>query len=165
VVSDLIQGRPIWFGGDGRAEASMAQFYDWFGENKAKRIHLAVTDMRKPLRNATQEQAPQTAILFDKSHVLRHLNDALDQVRKREYARLAGKERRYIKGQKHSLLSRRENLSLKGRKARRPCSQPTSASTAPTCSWNPSVNSGTSSVRAVRDVSSRTAVPVSSGNA
>jgi hypothetical protein len=26
VVSDLLRGRPIWFGGDDRSEASMAQF-------------------------------------------------------------------------------------------------------------------------------------------
>ena len=37
VVSDLLRGRPIWFGGEDRSEASMAQFYDWLGEKKAKR--------------------------------------------------------------------------------------------------------------------------------
>jgi transposase len=30
-VSDLVRGRPIWFGGADRSEASMAQFYDWLG--------------------------------------------------------------------------------------------------------------------------------------
>ncbi|MDX2288147.1 MAG: helix-turn-helix domain-containing protein, partial [Hyphomicrobiaceae bacterium] len=35
VVSDLIRRRPIWFGGDDRSEASMAQFYKWLGEDKA----------------------------------------------------------------------------------------------------------------------------------
>jgi transposase len=55
--------------------------------------------------------------LFDKFHVMRHLGEALDQVRKSEYARLSGKERRYIKGQKYTLLSRQENLSTDGRKA------------------------------------------------
>jgi transposase len=117
VVSDLVRHRPIWFGGEDRSEASMAQFYDWIGENKAKRIRLAVMDMWKPFRNVTRERAPQAAILFDKFHVLRHLSEALDQVRKREYARLSGKARHYIKGQKYTLLSHRENLSLDGRKA------------------------------------------------
>ena len=117
VVSDLIRGRPIWFGGTDRSEASMAQFYDWLGENKAKHIRLAVMDMWKPFRTVTNERAPQAAILFDKFHVLRHLGEALDQVRKTEYARLTGKERRYIKGQKYTLLSHRENLTLDGRKA------------------------------------------------
>lgn len=117
VVSDLIRCRPIWFGGADRSEASMAQFYDWLGEKKAKRIRLAVMDMWKPFRNVAQKRAPQAAILFDKFHVMRHLGKALDQVRKSEYARLSGKERRYIKGQKYTLLSRKENLSLEGRKA------------------------------------------------
>jgi transposase len=117
VVSDLIRGRPIWFGGEDRSEASMRQFYDWLGENKAKRIRLAVMDMWKPFRNVTGEKAPQAAILFDKFHIMRHLGEALDKVRKSEYARLSGKERRYIKGQKYTLLSHQENLSTDGRKA------------------------------------------------
>ena len=117
VVSDLIRGRPIWFGGADRSEASMAQFYAWLGENKAKRIRLAVMDMWKPFRNVTQARAPQAAILFDKFHILRHLGEALDQVRKTEYARLQGQDRAYIKGQKYTLLSRRENLTLEGRQA------------------------------------------------
>ena len=117
VVSDLIRGRPIWFGGQDRSAASMAQFYEWLGKNRAKRIRLAVMDMWKPFRAVTNEKAPQAAVLFDKFHVLRHLGEALDQVRKHEYARLSGKERRYIKGQKYTLLSHRENLDLDGRKA------------------------------------------------
>jgi transposase len=117
VVSDLIRGRPIWFGGVDRSEASMNQFYEWLGEKKARGIRLAVMDMWKPFRNATQKQAPQAAILFDKFHVMRHLGCALDKVRKSEYARLQGPERRYIKGQKYTLLSNRESLSLEGRKA------------------------------------------------
>jgi transposase len=64
-----------------------------------------------------QAHAPQAAILFDKFHVLRHLGQALDTVRKREYARLTGKQRQYIKGQKYTLLSRRDNLTLEGRQA------------------------------------------------
>jgi transposase len=60
-------------------------------------------------------RAPQAAILYDKFHVMGHLGKALDQVRKSEYGRLAGKDRRFIKGQKYTLLSRWENLSLEGR--------------------------------------------------
>jgi transposase len=45
------------------------------------------------------------------------LNEALDKVRKSEYARLSGKDRRFIKGQKYTLLSRRANLSQEGRQS------------------------------------------------
>jgi len=117
VVSDLIRGRPIWFGGEDRSEASMALFYDWLGPNRTRGIRLAVMDMWKPFRNVTAARAPQAAILFDKFHIMRHLGEALDKVRKAEYARLSGRDRRFIKGQKYTLLSRRENLSLEGRKS------------------------------------------------
>jgi len=115
VVSDLISGRAIWFGGEDRSQASMKQFYDWLGPRKSARIRLAVMDMWKPFRTATQAHAPQAAILFDKFHIMRHLGEALDAVRKSEYRRLSEKQRRYIKGQKYTLLSHRENLSLEGR--------------------------------------------------
>jgi transposase len=117
VVSDLIRRRPIWFGGADRSEASMALFYEWLGKQKSARLRLAVMDMWKPFRNATTAAAEQAAILFDKFHILRHLGEALDKVRKAEYARLNGKDRRYIKGQKYTLLSRWENLSLEGRQS------------------------------------------------
>jgi hypothetical protein len=76
-------------------------------------------DMWKPFRASTlkAEHAPHAAILFDKFHVLRHLGAALDTVRKTEYSRLTGKGRRFIKGQKYTLLSHRENLTTDGRRS------------------------------------------------
>jgi len=115
VVSDLVRARPIWFGGEDRSEKSMAMFFEQLGQKKSRGIRLAVMDMWKPFRNATNEHAPQAAILFDKFHVMRHLGEALDKVRKAEYARLLGKDRSFIKGQKYTLLSRRENLTTTGR--------------------------------------------------
>lgn len=117
VVSDLDRQRPIWFGGADRSEASMSQFYAWLGEQKSRWIRLALMDMWKPFRTATHAHAPQAAILFDKFHVMRHLGEALDKVRKSEYVRLSGKDRRFIKGQKYTLLSNRENLTLEGRQS------------------------------------------------
>jgi transposase len=117
VVTDLVRKRPIWFGGVDRSEASMVAFYDWLGLKKRRKIKLAVMDMWKPFRNATKDKAPQAAILFDKFHIIRHLGEALDKVRKTEYARLSGRDRRFIKGQKYNLLSRNENLTLEGKRS------------------------------------------------
>jgi len=117
VVSDLERKRPIWFGGKDRSEASLDLFFAWLGPKKSKGILLAVMDMWKPFRNSTRRNAPQAAILFDKFHIMRNLGEALDQIRKSEYARLSGKKREFIKGQKYTLLSHRENLSLDGRAA------------------------------------------------
>ena len=118
VVSDLEKRRPIWFGGKDRSEASMDEFYKLLGPTRSKRIRLAVMDRWKPFRHSTlkPEHASQAAILFDKFHVLRHLGEALDTVRKTEYTRLTGKDRCFIKGQKYTLLSHPENLKPDGRR-------------------------------------------------
>jgi transposase len=64
-------------------------------------------DRWEPFRLSTLKagNAPQAVVLFDKFHVLRHRGEALNKVRKTEYARVTGKDRRFIKGQKHTLLS------------------------------------------------------------
>jgi len=121
VVSDLERGRPIWFGGKDRSEASLDEFFTWLGPAKCGKIRLAVMDMWKAFRNSTLKagNAPQATILYDKFHILQHLGKAMDKVRKREYARLSGQDRRFVKGQRYTLLSHWENLTLEGKKALR----------------------------------------------
>jgi transposase len=119
VVSDLARGRPLWFGGQDRSEASLDEFFAWLGPQKGRKIRVAVMDMGKAFRNSTLKEghAPQARIISDKFHVLSHLGRARDEVRRREYARLSGKDRRFLKGQRYNLLSRRENLTTEGRPA------------------------------------------------
>jgi len=117
VVSDLLRRRAIWFGGTDRKEPSMDLFYKELGAKKSRRIRLAVMDMWKAFQNSAVRNAPQASILFDKFHVMRHLGEALDEVRKSEYSRLKGQDRAYIKGHKYTLLSHWENLTMNGREA------------------------------------------------
>ena len=117
VVSDLERGRPIWFGGKDRSEESMNMFYEWLGPKKSKQIRLALMDMWKAFENSARKNIPQAAILYDKFHVMRHLGESMDKVRKSEYARLSGKHRQFIKGQRYNLLSHRANLTMTGKQA------------------------------------------------
>ena len=73
--------------------------------------------MWKPFSTSLKNEGhtPQAAILFDKFHVMRHLGDALDEVRRSEFRRLSGKDRSFIKGQRYTLLSNAENLTTEGR--------------------------------------------------
>lgn len=119
VVSDWERRGVLWFGGKERSEASRALFYQELGAKKRRKIRRAVLDLGKPFRPATLTPAhgPQAALVFDKCHGLRHWGEALDKVRKAESARLKGKARQFIKGQKSTLLSRRAHLTLAGRQA------------------------------------------------
>lgn len=117
VVADLDQHRPIWLGGQGRTEQDFQQFFDAMGIERCSTIELAVMDMWKPFRKATRKHAPNAQIVYDKFHIVGHLGKALDQVRRSEYKRVNEKERRFIKGQRYTLLSHKANLDIDGRRA------------------------------------------------
>ena len=158
VVSDLLRGRPIWFGGKDSSEASLARFCAWLGAKKSARVRLAVMDMWKPFRLATRAHAPKSAILSTSS-----TSCAISARRLIRSARVSTRgspacDRRYIKGQKYSLLSRRENLTLDGKRALKTYWRPTSGSTQPICSRRALASFGAMSARAGRGASSRTGV-------
>jgi transposase len=117
VVADLDQRRPIWMGGQGRSEQDLQRFFDIIGSERCITIELAVMDMWKPFRKSTLKNASNAQIVYDKFHIMRHLANALDQVRRSEYKRVNEKERRFIKGQRYTLLSHKANLNIKGRQA------------------------------------------------
>ena len=117
IVSDIERGRPIWIGGEGRKEEDLDRFFQGLGVNKSKRIELAVMDMWKPFRNSVESNIPKINILYDKFHILRHLSEAMDKVRRSEYHRVSQKDRSFIKGQRYTLLSHRANLNTKSKQA------------------------------------------------
>ena len=114
VVADLDQRRPIWLDGQGRTEQDLKRFFDAMGPERCRTIEIAVMDMWKPFGKATRTQAPNARIVYDKFHIMRHLSDALDQVRRSEYKRVNEKERKFIKGQRYTLLSHKANLDTEG---------------------------------------------------
>jgi len=119
VVSDLEKRMAIWFGGKDRSEESFDLFWEEIGARKAEKVRLVVMDMWKPFEASTLMHATQAAILYDKFHVLKQLGEAMDQVRRAEYRRASEKQRKYIKGQRYTLLSHRQNLKLKGKESLR----------------------------------------------
>jgi len=61
VVSDLERGRPIWFGGKDRSEASLDEFFTWLGPKKCRRIRLAVMDMWRALSRWGTRPKPRSS--------------------------------------------------------------------------------------------------------
>lgn len=117
VVSDLVRERPIWVGKEGRKEADFQVFFDELGEKKSMRITLSVMDMWVAFRNGVEKNCPNADILYDKFHVMKHLNEAIDEIRKQEYRRVSEKQGKYIKGQRFILLSRYKNLDATGKQS------------------------------------------------
>ena len=74
-------------------------------------------DMWKAFRNSVENNASNANILYDKFHILQHLSEAMDKVRRSEYKRVSEKDRSFIKGQRFTLLSHRANLSTESKQA------------------------------------------------
>ena len=118
VVADLERRRPIWMSeSPGRAEEDLDKFYVGLNARSRRGIKLAVMDMWKPFRHSTLRHVPNVRIVFDKFHVIKHLSDALDEVRRQEYKRVNENDRKFIKGQRYTLLSNKANLDLDGRRS------------------------------------------------
>jgi transposase len=115
VVSDLDECRPIWIGGKDRSQESFEAFFTWMGDEKCKLIRLGVMDMWKPYLAALKKYCPTADVVFDKFHVIAKMSEAMDAVRRSEYARLNGGQRKFIKGQRFNLLANRGNLTQTGR--------------------------------------------------
>lgn len=107
---DLERGELLWVS-EGRKEEAVALFFAWLGLHRARALQAVVLDMWAPYRRVVEQRAPQAVIVFDRFHLIRHLNAAVDQVRRAMVRELEGAERRAIKGTRYLWLSNPWNLS------------------------------------------------------
>lgn len=85
VVADLAGKRVVWVG-DHRRQETLAGFYAELSAAQRAAIEEVVLDMWDPYIAATREALPDGAarIVFDRYHVMHHLNRAVDEVRRQE---------------------------------------------------------------------------------
>jgi transposase len=107
IVRDL-DGGVIWVG-DKRKEETLDKFFAELGKEKSSKIDLAVMDMWDPYIASVSENTPAN-IVFDKFHVSKVINECLDSVRKREFAKASNEERVDMKHKRFLILSRENHL-------------------------------------------------------
>ena len=108
VVRDLGLGRVIWVG-EGRKKEDLDKFFIELGKKKCSKITVAVIDMWKPYIASIKEHT-KAEIVFDKFHVSKKINEAVDKIRKKEFAKADKEERINMKHKRFLILSRRKNL-------------------------------------------------------
>ena len=82
-VYDLQDKRLLW-SGEGRSKATLEAFFEFLGPEKTAAIEGICCDMWQPYIEVVKDRAPQAVLVFDKFHIVRHLMEALDQVRRDE---------------------------------------------------------------------------------
>jgi transposase len=111
VVSNLESAEPLWFGRERKKETLDEFFRTQLSPGQRRAIEAACVDMWEPFRLSIVEWAPNCRIVYDKFHILRHANAALDEIRRAEFFRKGGRMRDLIKGKRWLLLTRWVNLS------------------------------------------------------
>ncbi len=112
LVYDLERKRLIWVGKD-REEETMNKFFQWLGKRRARSIKAACCDMWAPYLKSIRDHLPQATVVFDRFHIVQHLNRALDDVRREEVKKLKGEERIDMKKTRYILLKNPRNLKPK----------------------------------------------------
>ena len=103
---------------EGRSEKRLKPFWRWFGKERAAEITHGVIDMCRAFEKSIRANcSQQVQIIYDKFHVLRHLNEALNTVRKDELRKGLGRFKKTLSGKKFVLLARKARLRKHAREA------------------------------------------------
>lgn len=110
IVIDLEDGRILW-AKPGRGKAALQGFWRRLRLAKAK-IKAVATDMSAAYWSAVVENLPEAALVFDKFHVIKLMNERLDDLRREMVREAEGPLlKKKIKGTRFLLLRNPENLS------------------------------------------------------
>ena len=114
-VTDHCTGRIVW-AKEGKNAETLAAFFEELGGERCLAIEAVTMDMSKAYIKAVQEQVPHAQIIFDRFHVQKLVNEALDETRREEWQRLRelGKdEAKKVKGLLWPLRKNPWNLTPK----------------------------------------------------
>lgn len=83
------------------------------GAERLMKIEYASLDMWDPYIKAITEVCPNVKLVFDKFHVVKKVNEALDKVRKSVFAEADEEERKMMKHKRFIILKKENNLEKK----------------------------------------------------
>src|SRR3989338_4427811 len=107
IVRDLDKG-VIWVGIKRRKE-TLDEFFNELGKRKCKNISVAVIDMWDPYIKSIKENT-KADIVFDRFHISKKINEAVDNIRKQEFSKADKEERINMKHKRFLMLYRNKNL-------------------------------------------------------
>lgn len=112
VVVDHVRGHVIW-AQPGKSADTLKAFFDELGPERCAQLEAVTIDMSAAYIKAVTDCSPQAQIVFDRFHVQRLVQDAVDEVRRDELRAATSKEeRKQLKNTRWQLLKSFWNLSL-----------------------------------------------------
>jgi transposase len=116
IVYDLDRNCVVW-AGKGKARETIDRFFtDVLSEGQRKRIQFACCDMSKTYIGAIEHHLPNATLVLDRFHIIKALNEAVDEVRKQRWRIADADTRAELKGLRFILLKNKKNRSQAERK-------------------------------------------------
>ena len=95
-----------------RKTESLKKYFDTISEDQKAFIKAVSMDMWDPYIKATTEAIGRDKIVIDRFHVMKHMNKAVDDVRKQEAKELHAQNDNTLKGSKYLWLYGEENIPV-----------------------------------------------------
>ena len=108
IAIDLDSGRILWVA-RGRGGDALTKF--WRALRKAKaRVKAVACDMSAAYWSAVLKNLPEADLVFDRFHLVKLVNEKLDELRRALVREAVGPLKKSIKGTRYLLLTRRDRL-------------------------------------------------------
>ena len=113
LVYDLDRAQVLWVG-QGKGRDTIDRFFnDWLSRGQKARLAWASCDISPAYIGAITHHCPNVRLVIDRFHLVKALNQAVDEVRKEQWRALDTQGRKAIKGLRW-LLSRHSRHRTKG---------------------------------------------------
>jgi transposase len=111
IVSDH-DASTVEYVAEGRTKESLAGFYASLTPAQLAGLQIVAMDMWEPYVQATREQVPgaEAKIVFDRFHIMKHLCEAVDRVRRRENRELTAEGDTTLQKTRYLWLYNEENV-------------------------------------------------------
>jgi len=98
IAYDLKKACVVWIGKGKGGETIDKFFNEVLSDYQKRHIRWASCDMSRAYITAIEEHCPNATLVLDRFHIVKALNEAVDEVRKEQWRQAAADERKALKG-------------------------------------------------------------------
>jgi len=104
--------RRLLWSGQKRRMKTLLRFFHEFGKARSAQLKFVCTDMWAPYLKVIKKKAPQAINVLDRFHIIKHINEAIDRVRRAETRQYKGTNKeRLLTRSRWPLLKNKVNLT------------------------------------------------------
>lgn len=106
-----IQGKRVLEVAPERTKEAADSLWETLSDEQKEQIQAVSMDMWAAFMTSASENVPEAKIVHDRFHISKHLNEAVDKVRRAENKALKAEDDERLKGSRYLWLTNEENLS------------------------------------------------------